>query len=558
MVSALTDASALPPGRAWTAVETVKVNDHRLMSPDRFEPFRLGRIELVARGFGGPAGNRGYGLVWGDSTWTIRWTLDQPIYSLRPTLTPLDHQMLVWKTTLPPVDDYYGYLVTSDVVEGGVTRPDTVARVSWGALVYAGTSWGDRRWVAVRDQDFSVLGFPEVLRIYRRDEAGPWRMMGSTGLEGRWGMSIVALDSLTVLVLSGEYHAGTHWGYLRDTTFEEQTPPVTENRLALGPSLTPRPAGGYNAAWLEAPHLGNDRVVTRRFRDGIWSPPDSVSIRFPDDKQYLIDQVVLSAEGSETPAIAWSGWSANSPDAADFIWASVPTDSGLGEGERLDFTRLGANPTLVRDENGDVWLAWWRFQQDGIFWTHTYTAATSSAPVIGEHFTRPVLRWTLSGPAPGTWWGVLRAEAGKHFERVARVRVGADVVVTWADTSAPLDRPLRYAIRRECRDVRYQWQSAESRWEPRGPALALSLRSGNPSGTSLEIEIVGANQGDLDIRLYDLQGREVRRTRVPSAGSGRDTLRMPLGQDLSPGLYLLRAKTADGRLSAPVKVALVP
>ena len=39
-------------------------------------------------------------------------------------------QMLVWKTTLPRVDNYYSFLVTADVVNGVVTKPDTKIRLS--------------------------------------------------------------------------------------------------------------------------------------------------------------------------------------------------------------------------------------------------------------------------------------------------------------------------------------------------------------------------------------------------------------------------------------------
>src|SRR5262249_17691461 len=192
----------------WPPMAALRINGHILLEPDRLEPPVQGRLELVARGFGGPLGHRGYGLVWADSAWTVRWTLNEPNYWIWPALTTPDRQMLVWKTTSPPVDVYYNHVVTADVVGDSVMRPDTVARVSADDLVYAGTGWGDRRWVAVRDQDFSTLGFPEVLRIYRRDGAGPWRLMGPTGLTAFWGMRIVALDSATVLLVCSEYHAG--------------------------------------------------------------------------------------------------------------------------------------------------------------------------------------------------------------------------------------------------------------------------------------------------------------------------------------------------------------
>src|SRR5512146_919034 len=279
---------AVPAGRAWTPIQTLKMGGHSFMRPDRFEPIRDGRIELVATGFGGPFSLRGYGLVWSDSTWNVRWILDERHYAIWPALTPPDHQMLVWKTLSPPVDTYYNHLLTADVVGNNVTPADTIARVSaLDALTYAGTSWGNRRWVAVRDQDFSTFGFPEILRIFRRDGLGPWREMGPTGLRGSNGVRIAALDSTTVLVVCSEFNVGiqpqdhgVHWGYLLDTTFAEQAPPLSTNRQALIPSLRPRPDGGYISAWQESTD-STDRVVAAKFRDGAWSTPETVVVSLP-------------------------------------------------------------------------------------------------------------------------------------------------------------------------------------------------------------------------------------------------------------------------------------
>lgn len=546
---------AMPPGRAWTPIDILKVNGHTYMAPDRFEPIRDGRIELVARGFLGPLGQRGYGLVWSDSAWKVRWTLNQPNYWIWPALTPPNQQMLVWKTTSPPVDAYYNHLVTANVVGNSVTPPDTIARVSADALVYAGTSWGGHQWVAVRDQNFSVLGFPESLRIFRRDATGPWQRTSGTGLQSFNGMRIAALDSSTVLVLSSEYHAGIHWGYLRDSTFEEQAPSLSQNPLAHIPSLRPRPGGGFIAAWQEFPDTSG-QVVVRRFRSGIWGPRETLRVRLPFPVQHEFDQVELSAEGSETPALAWYAY-ATRQDVAYHIWTSFPTDSGFGIGERLEGSQEGVNPTLVRDENGDVWLAWWQFFEDGIFWVHSYTTARSSQPIMSETAGRPLLRWRLSEPAPETWWAVLRAEGPGPFERVARVRAAADTTMLWADTSAPAGVSLRYAIRRECRDMRYQWTSAEAHWEPRGPSLAVVGKSSNPAADRIDFEVVGANLGALDVRLYDLQGREVLRQLVDAGGAGRDAASVPLNGHLHAGLYLLRVRSADGRLSPAAKIAIV-
>jgi hypothetical protein len=119
--------------------------------------------------------------------------------------------------------------------------------------------------------------------------------------------------------------------------------------------------------------------------------------------------------------------------------------------------------------------------------------------------------------------------------------------MSWTDTSAPSSLPFRYVVRRECRDTRYQATSAEARWEPRGQALSLSLRGRNPTADRLNFEVVGASSGALDVRLFDVQGREVIRRSAPAAGAGRDAVSLPVPSELGAGLYLLRVVGADGR-----------
>ena len=556
-------ASALTPGRAWAPVETLIVNGHEYMVPDRFEPPRDGRIELLASGYHGVAeptyGHRTYGLVWQDSSWGIRWSMDEPAYRMWPALTTPDLQMLVWKTTLPRVDNYYSFLVTADVVNGVVTKPDTIARVAAEALVYSGTAWGTRRWVAVRDEDFTVPGIPEVLRIYRSDAPGVWRLMGATGMTGRNGMRLIALDSSTVMLLSSDFLSGLRWGYLRDTVFVEQTPKITEDRLVYRPALSRMGgAGRMLAAWNAAPDIPpdySDRIVIGKYSQGSWAAPETLSMRWPTDGGLLFYDLQFSPEGSEHPAITWFGYSSLG-DAADYVWASCPTDSGFGVGERIEGSRYGLNPLIYRDENGDIWVAWWDFV-NGIYWTHSHTNSLPSAPQVADLAGRPELRWTLSEPSPETWWAVLRAQGDGDFEPVARVRAGADTLMSWSDTTAPSGVALRYAIRRECRDVRSRLTSAEARWEPRGPSLALLRKGENPTAGSFLFEVVGANRGPCTLSVYDLQGREVERHTFDAAGAGRDAAELRLGNQVRTGLYLVRVRTWDGRTSAAAKLAVV-
>src|SRR5262249_16389892 len=147
---------------------------------------------------------------------------------------------------------------------------------------------------------------------------------------------------------------------------------------------------------------------------------------------------------------------------------------------------------------------------EGIFWTHTYTTATAGAPQIGGVAASRLVLWTLSEAAPETWWAVLRSRNGGPFEVAARVRAGPTTQMSWHDTSLPGN--LRYKIRRECVDTRYQWESAEAGWPRLARPIPITLRVKNPFVDGADIVLSGAAAGAVDAQLYDLQGRLVLRT----------------------------------------------
>src|SRR5262249_17008337 len=152
----------------------------------------------------------------------------------------------------------------------------------------------------------------------------------------------------------------------------------------------------------------------------------------------------------------------------------------------------------------------------------------------------------LSETSPRTWWGVMRSVAGGPFERVARVRAGPSQAMSWADASPPAGVRIDYAIRRECRDVRYQGTSAAATWEPRRAQLELAMKGSNPATDRLEFEVVGAGATSLRVRLYDLLGRIAAEQQVFATGSGRDAVRLALGRGIHSGLYFLGVVSADG------------
>jgi hypothetical protein len=130
-----------------------------------------------------------------------------------------------------------------------------------------------------------------------------------------------------------------------------------------------------------------------------------------------------------------------------------------------------------------------------MFFTHTYTTATTSAPVVTGDASARDVRWKLSEVAPGTWWAVLTARDGGSFEVAARLRAGEDLDLQWTDTSAPA-AIMRYKVRRECVDSRYEWLSDEVAWDLATPIL-LSIAESRTYPDRVELGWFGRDAGSL-------------------------------------------------------------
>jgi hypothetical protein len=165
----------------------------------------------------------------------------------------------------------------------------------------------------------------------------------------------------------------------------------------------------------------------------------------------------------------------------------IPDENGFTVGEEV-IPSPSFPSGIARDENGDVWVAWWYYFRPTQF-RHTHTSATGSAPAISGAGGAPLLQWTLSEPAPGSYWAVLRSVAGGPYERITRVKAGAGLTMTHTD-DAPVG-PARYRIRRESVDERYQWLSEEVTWD--GPtATALALESAEATAERVRLMWHGA------------------------------------------------------------------
>jgi hypothetical protein len=130
--------------------------------------------------------------------------------------------------------------------------------------------------------------------------------------------------------------------------------------------------------------------------------------------------------------------------------------------------------------------------------------------------------------------------------------------MSWIDTSPP--GSLRYKIRRECLDTRYQWESGEVSWPRLATATQITVRAKNPFMDGSDILLSGAAAGPVDIRLYDLQGRLVLETQGTANGLGEDTLRLDLHAAqgrLGPGVYFLRVTDSRGASSEPARIVIL-
>jgi hypothetical protein len=119
---------------------------------------------------------------------------------------------------------------------------------------------------------------------------------------------------------------------------------------------------------------------------------------------------------------------------------------------------------------------------------------------------------------------------------------------------------LRYRIRRESVDRRYEWHSEESTWSPRGSTLGLGVRGPLPTLPEVQFVVSGAEPGPVEITLYDLQGRLVRRQAFEAGGTGQDSVRLEFGQArprLRSGVYFARARDRSGRSSEAVRLVVL-
>lgn len=363
------------------------------------------------------------------------------------------------------------------------------------------------------------------------------------------------LDDTTALMVWRDLFLGPGAGILRGSSWTLTGDPPMAGLLDVVPSLLPRPSGGHWLSWATI----DDHIGMASYRDGVWSPPESVFCAYLRPEAHRSQSVAaMSSDDGEYPAVSWMAVS--TVNSLTSVCVCVPGDSGFTTAENLAGTEYAGVPVVARDRNQDVWVVW-EAPARGMGWTHTYTRATSTAPTVTPVRGKRIIAWWLSEPASGTWWAVLRAREGEPFEEVSRVRAGQGQAMNWDDLNAT--GIYRYRIRRECMDRQYQWLSDEGRWPvdvppggSNGPELTLYRASSNPSDAVVRFELLNASAGPLDVQVYDLRGRLLLRQRPTAGGGGRDSIVIDLAAAARPtaGLYFLRVADASGKVSPSAKI----
>ncbi|OFV83551.1 MAG: hypothetical protein A2W26_10245 [Acidobacteria bacterium RBG_16_64_8] len=498
------------------------------------------------------------GYKWEDSSWTEIWRLEEKTNLLRPVLSPPGTYHLLWNSLTNKPDDppYASYLAMAEVEQGVLGAPDTVARVHMERSTYSGAVTDQRRWAAMGDVVFEGAQALGKLRLFYSESLRAWQEVETAG-SGDRGVAIGALDDTTALVAWAGLDEGLWWGELRGSAWFPGSYRLA-GELSTAPRLRWKPNGGFWLAWATAsPH-----IELSHYDGATWALPETLRCAYSDvvlPDLHFTNLLDLSRDGVQRPAIIWGAFDGRTGTEA--VCVCVPNDSGWTTAEELPDAVDAVGIAIARDLNEDVWVAWWPRALTGVHWKHTYTRAVPSPPVLESDAGKPGVSWTLSEPAPETWWAVLRATAGGPFEPVARVRAGPSVEMAWTDSTAPAGNALRYRIRRESVDLRYRWETPESVdaiWIPKTGALRLKLRGRNPVVGRTEFLLLGARPGRLEVEVYDLRGRLVSQVTITASGAGQDTVSLEPGGNLPPlsGVYFVRAVEAGGGASETIKIVL--
>lgn len=546
-------AEALPPGRAWTTPVRLVTSEtdyfpHPLLHADsNGDPF----IHVT-----GYVSGRGYlhKFLWASSQWVVGWKADRYVGLARdvssPGVAPHIFGMDWGKIPGDPTDVAHYMVLAAD--DGATLGPfDTVTVVGDLTFNYSAAVTKSYRWAAV---DVATLTPPygKELRVFCSREFQPWVRVPVPGRAGL-GLSLDAIDDSTAfLVCEDEDPGAKSWGFIRGATWESEADALPRG---WSPILRKRSGAGE---WLLLAGRGGGIVQVFANGGGHWEGPTEVGCDYaPGWNQLYTYSPMMSRDNELFPLLAWSTFETRQLQGRSSICCSIPADSGFTLADQIWSARNALDPSLVRDRNGDIWIAWWSWDDGGV-WQHTYvTVQATDMRILGNGRHRDIA-WSLTGEAPGSFWSVQRATGNGSFEDVARVRAGPSTVMSWRDDSPP-GGILAYRVRRECVDDRYSWTSQPATWPANHGRGLIGVRRQDLSSASLKVDLVGMPPGPLDFGLYDLQGRRVWKMEARSHGYLQEALHFDLrgASSLPNGVYFLRISSASGLEEASSRVIIL-
>jgi hypothetical protein len=522
---------AVTPGRAWSPTEVLSVAQFGQLYSPRLE---LGsdRVPFLFAAAQYPYPDV-LGFDWRGSSWAQATHVGRGLYFSWPVWAPPGEFYVVGQDPFSDTEGKAWFWLAHRV--GDSFEIENVTRAYPEVDDYSAAVSARRRWVMFQD------GFGAGMRLLYSDGPGNW-IETPISARGGSGLVIIPLGDTTALAAWAGLDDGLRWGKLEGTTWIPGAEPLG-GRLCINPLFRRRPSGGYWFGYAtDEPY-----VAVRTYEDDVWGSPAGItaSYRVPGWSwaRYSKD-FQMSQDDGEYPAIAWGFFDGNA--GAGGICVSVPTDAGWTVADQLDNDTEGILPSVTRDLNGDVWVAFWRYYTNGVFWAHTYTKAACTLPIVYQQGASNLVAWTLSEPAPETWWAVLREQADGSFASVARVRAAEVPQMSWRDES-PVSG-VRYRIRRECVDTRYQWLSEVS---DTPVAVMLSLISAEASPGKVRLswyakDAAGAatisrrTEGTAWIEIGSPTTAEEGLLTYVDSGlpAGRYAYRLQLGGDVTPEVWV--------------------
>ena len=525
-------SSAMTPGRAWSPTETLTVPQFGQLYSPRIE---LGpdRVPFLFAATAYPTYDV-LGFVWAGSSWVQTTHVGRGLTFSWPVWAPPGEFYVVGQDPFSDREAKAWFWLAHRVGDGFAI--EDVTRGYADATDYSAAASARRRWVMFQD------GFGAGMRLLYSDEPGNW-IEPPISARGGSGLVIIPLGDTTAIAAWGGLDDGLRWAKLDGGSWIPG-PDRLGGQLCGNPVFRARPGGGYWFGYCtDEPY-----VLVRSYENDIWGTPVAITANYRTPgwwewARYSRD-FQMSQDDGNYPAIAWSFFDGNT--GAEGICVSMPTDSGWTVADQLDDDREGGLPSVTRDFNGDVWVAFWSYYRSGVFWTHTYTKASCSAPATTDSAGGRLVHWALSEPAPETWWAVLRQNLDGTLDSLTRVRAGSDQEMHWLD---PTPIPgTEYRIRRECVDARFRWLSGPSGG---GVSTLASLVSAEASGGQVRLTWYCSQpqgSGVVSRRTPDSDWTDLGPVRVESAGlltyvdsnaaPGRYAYRLSLGGEFTPEAWV--------------------